>query len=296
MRTSNTPVPSETSVAPETSVTSEIFVDRPSLIASDVDGTLMSSEGRITPRTREAIGMVMDRGTPFILATGRPPRWIAPVVDELGHAPLAVCANGAVLYDSGSGRVVRVVNVDQATLTWLTDLATHLLDGVGLAAERISEGTPSKDDLLHFVSAPGYQHAWERSDHTETSLEDLIERPASKLLVRCPTMSSSDMVAILAPHIDGRVDMTYSTENGLLEISATGVNKATGLLMAAEYMNVSPASILAFGDMPNDVPMLTMARHGVAMGNAHPDARDAADEITAANDDDGVGRVLERLT
>lgn len=288
MRTTN-------SAEPTPGTISGAFDDLPALIASDVDGTLMTSQGRILPRTREVIGMVIDRGAPFVLATGRPPRWIAPVVDELGHAPLAVCANGAVLYDSNDDRVVRVVDLDPDTLNWLADLTIGLLDGVGLAAERISQGSPGTDDLLRFVSAPGYQHAWERSDHTEVSFDELIERPAIKLMARCPGMSSTEMARILTPHVDGRVDITFSTENGLLEISAAGVNKATGLLMVADYLNIPADSILAFGDMPNDVPMLTMARHGVAMGNAHREAREAADEITAANDDDGVGRVLERF-
>lgn len=290
MRTRNAPETER-----DTPKTVETFDTLPSLIASDVDGTLISSEGRITPRTHDAIGAVRDRGAAFVLATGRPPRWIAPVADELGYAPLAVCANGAALYDSGDDRVVRVLDLAPDTLNWLADLATGLLDGVGLAAERISHGSPADDELLRFVSAPGYQHAWERSDHAEVSFEELIERPAIKLLARCPGLSSSEMFDILAPHVGDRVDMTFSTENGLLEISAGGVNKATGLLMAAVYLNIPPDSILAFGDMPNDVPMLTMAHHGVAMGNAHPRARDAADEITAANDDDGVGRVLERF-
>lgn len=280
--------------AVRTSIAIETFLDLPSLIASDVDGTLMSSEGRVTPRTREAVAELSGRETSFVLATGRPPRWIAPVVEELGFAPPAVCANGAVLYDSASDRVIRAVNLEPDTLMWLAELASQLLDNCGFAAERIGESARG-GELVQFVSAPGYQHAWERSDHIEVADAELTGAPAGKLLVRCPGMLSSDMARIMAPHTGDRVDLTYSTENGLLEISAAGVNKATGLMMAAEYLDVSSDRILAFGDMPNDVPMLTIAHHGVAMGNAHPRALDAADEVTAANDDDGVGLVLERF-
>jgi hydroxymethylpyrimidine pyrophosphatase-like HAD family hydrolase len=102
------------------------------------------------------------------------------------------------------------------------------------------------------------------------------------------------MQSALEPHLAGRADITYSTNNGLIELSAPGITKAAGLSVVAERLGVDAAAILAFGDMPNDVPMLRMAGHGVAMGNAHPEALAAADEITASNSEDGVARVLER--
>ena len=78
----------------------------PALIATDVDGTLLNGKDRITRRTREAIQAAMADGVQFVLATGRPPRWIPPVVSELGFAPMAVCANGAVVYDAATDRVI----------------------------------------------------------------------------------------------------------------------------------------------------------------------------------------------
>ena len=80
----------------------------------------------------------------------------------------------------------------------------------------------------------------------------------------------------------------------MIELSAPGVTKASGLLVVAERLQVTAAGIAAFGDMPNDVPMLRMAGLGVAMGNAHHAALAAADEVTTTNADDGVARVLER--
>jgi len=82
--------------------------------------------------------------------------------------------------------------------------------------------------------------------------------------------------------------------NHMLEISARGVTKASALAWLAESLGVEAADVVAFGDMPNDIPLLRWAGLGVAMGNAHPEAVEAADEITAPNTDDGVARVLER--
>ena len=122
-----------------------------------------------------------------------------------------------------------------------------------------------------------------------------LAAPAIKLLIRLRDAASEQMRAVLAPLVGDRADITYSTNNGLIEISAHGVTKASGLRELAERMAISDLTgAVAFGDMPNDVPMLELAGHGVAMRNAHPDALAAADEITAGNDEDGVALVLER--
>jgi hydroxymethylpyrimidine pyrophosphatase-like HAD family hydrolase len=107
-------------------------------------------------------------------------------------------------------------------------------------------------------------------------------------------LTSEELRARLLPHVDGRADITYSSDLGLVELSCPGITKASGLARVARRYAVEPRDILAFGDMPNDIPMLAMAGHGVAMGNAHADVRAIADEITASNSDDGVAKVLER--
>ncbi len=266
---------------------------KPKMVATDVDGTLIDHLEQVTPRTKAAVDNLIADGVPFVLATGRPPRWIDPVVDGLGYAPLCVCGNGAVIYDSANDRILasRVLDVD--TLAWLADLAEGLLPGCGLAAERI--GATAHDAATpQFVSSPEYQHAWLNPDDTAVSRAEVIAAPAIKMLIRLPGVSSGDMRTILEPRLEGRADLTYSTDNGLIELSAPGVTKATGLASVAQRLGVQHNALIAFGDMPNDVPMLRLAGHGVAMGNAHPEAKAAADEVAAANHEDGVAQVLER--
>lgn len=265
----------------------------PALIATDVDGTLLDPDERITPRTREAVAAAVGSGAHFVLATGRPPRWIPPVVEGLGFAPMAVCANGAVVYDAASDRVISARTLPVDVLTELAEIAARLVPGVGLAAERI--GRSAHDTATpQFVSAPGYEHAWLNPDNTEVSYEDLLSAPAVKLLVRKPGTPSAELAAALGRHVGILGDITYSTNDGLIEISPIGVSKAVGVAEVARPLEISAEDIVAFGDMPNDVPMLRWAGHGVAMGNAHPEAIAAANEVTAANSDDGLARVLER--
>ena len=265
----------------------------PGLIACDVDGTLFDENETITPRTRDAVRAAVAAGAYFIVATGRPPRWIRPVVEALGFAPMAVCANGAVTYDPATDRVMSARTLAVDTLAELAELATRVIPGAGLAVERIGER--AHDTVTpQFISSPGYEHAWLNPDNTEVSIEDLLSAPAIKLLIRRTGARSADMAAELAKHVGIEGDITYSTNDGLVEIVPLGISKATGVEEIARPLGIISDEVIAFGDMPNDLPILRWAGHGVAMGNAHPDVLAAADEVTAPNSDDGVGRVLER--
>src|SRR5947209_16986294 len=265
----------------------------PALIACDVDGTLFDEHETITPRTRDAVRAAVAAGARFVVATGRPPRWISPVVDALGFAPTAVCANGAVIYDPEHDRVLSARTVPVDALAELAEVATRVIPGAGLAVERI--GDRAHDTATpQFISSPGYQHAWLNPDNTEVSIDDLLSAPAIKLLIRKAGARSADMAAELVKHVGVQGGITYSTNNGLIEIVPVGVDKAAGIAEIAGPLGITDADWVAFGDMPNDVPMLLRAGLGVAMGNAHPDALVAADEVTTPNTDDGVARVLER--
>ncbi len=266
---------------------------KPVLIATDVDGTLLDDDENVSPRTRAAVRAAVDGGAQFVLATGRPPRWVGPIVDQLGFAPMAVCANGAVVYDPSTDEIISARTLSADVLGELAEIATRVIPGAGLAVERV--GRSAHDAATpQFVSSPGYEHAWLNPDNTEVSIDDLLSAPAVKLLIRKAGARSADMAAELARHIGLEGDITYSTNNGLVEIMPLGVSKATGIEEVARPRGITAAEVVTFGDMPNDVPMLRWAGLGVAMGNAHPDAVAAADEVTATNVKDGVARVLER--
>ncbi|MBU9767177.1 HAD family hydrolase [Mycobacterium sp. TNTM28] len=265
----------------------------PVLIATDVDGTLLDEDEKVSPRTRAAVQAAVAAGATFVLATGRPPRWVEPVVEGLGLAPMAVCANGAVIYDPATDRIVSARTLSVEMLGELAEIVARVIPGAGLAVERV--GASAHDAATpQFVSSPGYEHAWLNPDNTEVSVADLLSAPAVKLLIRKAGARSADMAAELIKHVALQGDITYSTNNGLIEVVPPGVSKATGVDELAAPLGLTAADIVTFGDMPNDIPMLSWAGRGVAMGNAHPEAVAAADEITHTNAEDGVARVLER--
>ncbi|MET9327341.1 HAD family hydrolase [Tsukamurella sp. NPDC003166] len=272
----------------------DVLGPAPLLVASDVDGTLVDDDERISLRTHVALNAVQASGGHFVLATGRPPRAVDPIAAQLDFAPLAVCANGAVLYDTGTSQVVSASLMSPELLDRVAELVRRHLPGAGFAAERVARGEHDSA-TPRFAASTGYQHAWLEPDTVTAADAEVLAHPAVKLLVRQPGLTSDEMSARILPHLDGVADVTYATNNGLIEFHVPGVTKATGIRAAMEHLGLAAdVRTAAFGDMPNDSEMLRWAGVGVAMANAHPAALDAANLVTATNLDDGVARVLER--
>lgn len=271
-------------------------VEAPRLVATDVDGTLLGPDERVTPRAAAVIERMAAVGVGFVLVTGRPPRWIPPVVAQLGVARFAVCANGGVLYDAADEAILWARTLGPAVLADIAAAAAEVLPHCQLAVERL--GRVGDSDVPHdgaqFVVEPEYHDPWATVDPQTAPRDEVLAAPAVKLLIRCPELSSDAMVAALAPVIGDAADLTYSYPRGLVEVGPPGVTKASGLAEFARRLDVPAEDVIAFGDMPNDLPMLRWAGHGVAMGNAHPAVLEAADEITAPNTEDGLALVLER--
>lgn len=269
---------------------------RPLLIATDVDGTLIGTDNLLPAANRAVVADLVADGATFILATGRPPRWMDQIVDQLPVAPLAVCANGAVLMDTDSGKFLTTNLLQPETLAAIDQILRERLPGSGIAAERL--GTDAAD--ADFVSSPDYEHAWINPSHLEVGHSEVLSEPVLKLLARVPGMPSAEMVAALRGEVDHLADVTFSTTDGLIEFAARGVTKASGLAelaAATAAATAVPSEVpvtVAFGDMPNDTEMLRWADHGVAMGNAIPAVHAVADEVTLTNDEAGLAHVLRR--
>ena len=268
-------------------------VRQPRLVASDVDGTLLDPLERVSGRTARTVQRVVASGTPFVLVTGRPPRWMPPVVRGLGVAGVAVCSNGAVIYDAEADRVLDSFTIAPVALHDVAVELRHLLPGCSFAVERCTDGAR---DRVHeqFLAEVGFHRVWPNQDIHVVAHDELVGKPATKLLVLHEKLTSDQMAAAVSEVAGGELQMTYSTGAGLLELSSPGVTKASGLAAVAGELGIDRSDIIAFGDMPNDIPMLDWVGHGVAMRNAHPELLEIANEVTTTNGDDGVAEVLER--
>jgi HAD superfamily hydrolase (TIGR01484 family) len=270
-------------------------VDRPALVASDVDGTLLDPLEKVTPRTAAVIDRVVAAGTPFVLVTGRPPRWVTPVARATGLAGYAVCTNGAAVYDLAADRVISAHDVDPVRLNDVTRALRAVLPDIRVATERTPVSATSTVGPAAFATEQGFRNPWGNPAGIKAGMDgENNELPTAEVLGH-RELSSSELAAAALSVLDGiGLEVTYSTDRGLIELSAAGVTKATGLAEVCERLGVAPERVVAFGDMPNDVAMLRWSGHGVAMANAHDEVLATADEVTAPNSADGVAQVLER--
>ncbi|MDU0479154.1 HAD family hydrolase [Staphylococcus chromogenes] len=273
------------------------LVPEPLLIASDVDGTLINDQERIPAHVRSAIFRATRAGCVFALATGRPPRWIRPVLEQLRVRPLCVCANGAIIYDSATDTMVNVSSLAPAALHEVARIAREVLadvGGVGFAVERAGESAFQPEESLFLVS-PDYIPAWFAAEFGMVPEAELFSVPAIKLLLRNDQLPSAEIYRLVAPHIpESLAHLTFSVSDGLVEVAAPRVTKATGVQFLAQHIGATARDVVCFGDMPNDIEMLRWAGLGVAMSNAMPEVKAAADLVCGTNNDGGIADVLSR--
>lgn len=266
------------------------------LIASDLDGTLLRSDGTVSPRSRAALEAAAAAGLAVVFVTGRPPRWLDDVVEATGHMGVAVSANGAVLYDMQREQILSAHYLGSAELLAITAELRAAFPAVSFAVE-YGDG---------FAAEPGYVHDWAINPRTDRrgrpippprfgELAEITDRPAVKLLVKDRGADVDDFMVSAEDVLAGRATVTHSSTFGLLEIAAPGVSKATGLAEFAAAHGITAAEVVAVGDMPNDVPMLHWAGRSYAVANAHPAVRAAADEVIGSNDEDAVAALIESL-
>jgi HAD superfamily hydrolase (TIGR01484 family) len=199
---------------------------------------------------------------------------------------LAICANGALVYDLSTEKILASFPLADEVARELVARLRAAVPGVGFASESIDGD---------FAREAAYRPRLWPMTEAVADVDELFRRPLAKLLARHEEFDSDRLLEAAREVIGAEIaTMTHSSGDGLLEISAVGVSKATTLAAVAAERGRSAEHTIAFGDMPNDLPMLAWAGHSVAVANAHPDVLAAADEVTASVEDDGVAQVLER--
>lgn len=257
------------------------------LIASDLDGTLLRSDGSVSPRTLEALRSAADSGIHVAIATARPFRALRPLVEHAMFGGWGVCQNGAVVYELSTLERVVVSEMDGAIARNLVAELRTEIAGVAFACEM--------DDLFH--CEPHFESRLQAMEPAEVTYGDALELivgPLTKLLAHHPGHASADLASVIARVAGERAVVTHSGA-AFVEMSAAGVTKASGVGMLCERLGITPDEVIAFGDMPNDLAMMRWAGRRVAVANAHADVLACADEVTASNDEDGVAAAIERL-
>jgi Cof subfamily protein (haloacid dehalogenase superfamily) len=258
------------------------------LLAIDVDGTLLTSEGVLSRRTREAVQAADRAGWHVALVTGRPLPYVLPVVRDLAVGEYVVAANGATVAEIGSGTVLYQANLPGRLVVDALARARRAVPGLRLAA------TTTRG----FHTEPGFEELAPLSRADAVVVDDATPRPddtVNSAVLFVLGGDTRDLLARVAAIVPEGVEVSPSGLPGSVELTAPGVHKGSGVVHLSERLGVERRHVVAFGDGLNDHEMLKWAGLGVAMRNADAHTRAIADEVTATNDDDGVALVIERL-
>ncbi|MEV0694195.1 HAD family hydrolase [Streptomyces sp. NPDC050388] len=258
-------------------------------MATDLDGTLLRSDLTVSAYTRTVLRRLDETGVRHVIVTGRPASGCGFVFRALGYRGLAVCGQGAQVYDVDRDFLLTHTELDRAAAQAVVARLTRRVGRLHLAV--VTSGL-----LGEFVIAPGFSRGDERelSPFRLVPNEGLWSRPIDKVLLRHDALSDWELAAEALAHCGPGLRVMHAGP-GIVELLPAGFDKATGLSQVCAVLGATPSDVVAFGDMPNDVPMLQWAGHAVAMANGHPELRAVADEIAPSNDDDGVAVVLDRL-
>ncbi len=256
------------------------------LVATDLDGTLLHTDGTVTARTQAALRALEALGVTVVFVTGRPVRWMLELWEHVGELGLAICSNGGIVYDVPA-RAVRIARTIPTEVgLQVADLLRDAVPGTTFAVETVS-GFGREPDFMEGHAIP--------EDVAVGPLPELLDDDTVKMLARHEDLEPEAFWAETERVVGHLVTTTWSSLGALVEISARGVTKASTLALLCEELEVQADEVLAFGDMPNDLAMLEWAGRSYAMANGHPSVRETAGETAPTNEDDGVAAVLEEL-
>ena len=271
------------------------------MIAIDLDGTLLSPAGEVTPRTKEAVHRALRAGLLVCFATGRNMTESQMVLDAVAHYDTAVFVGGAMVMDT-----------KQRTTLHRTAMQPDLAREVCLTLEELGHAALALQDTglagVDYLITDGVElnlatSQWMRvthaSVHKTADLATAAHEHTMRVGIVAPPDETAKVQAALMAQFDGRIVChsihvpAYGVD--VLEVFDPAVNKWEGILHVARRRGILPQQIIAVGDDVNDLTMLKNAGLGVAMGNAKPEAIAAADRVISRNDADGLAEFLEEL-
>ena len=259
----------------------------PRLIATDLDGTFLRPDGTVSAANLAAVRIATERGIVFVVATGRPFRWLDVLEGLVGTHSKVIVSNGAAVFDLAAGTVVQSFPLNG--------------DVVRTVAEDLRAAVPGMTFALEAAAGFGYEpgcptRQQELDDAACAELPELLVAigPVIKLLGFHESIDSDRLTALSRGAVGNRLTLTHasvSSPYGMIELTAPGVTKASTLELLCTELGIGSDEVVAFGDMPNDLEMLAWAGRGFAVANGHPSLLGRF-AVVPSNADDGVGSTI----
>ncbi len=268
------------------------------LIALDLDGTLLTTDKRLTDENRNALRNAADNGIEIVPCTGRFYLGIPDIVRDLDFIHYAVTINGAEVLDLRKGTVIYGSEIPLDTALYLNDMFEDM--GIAHDAYVQSRGYMERrflDRIEDHLPDPIYcrtlRSMREPVDDLRTFLTDLGKDIQKIQIFTHDLEILRNTGRYIADNFPGLI-ATSSLKNNL-EINNADANKGAALNALTDYLGISTDNTMAFGDGGNDLPMLRAAGISVAMGNSLQILKDEADFVTLTHDRSGVAYIINKL-
>lgn len=262
------------------------------VLVLDIDGTLTNSKKEITPATKQAIQGIMEQGHKVILASGRPTPGMRRYEDELElkkYGGYLLSFNGGRIVECSTGEIVYQRIISSAIATELYDFAKE--NGCGLI-------TYEKEDIISAFEPDEYVQLESRINgmniRVVENFTEYVNFDVNKFLLTAPVEIAPELEKLLQEKYQDTMSI-YRSEPFFIEVMPMNVDKASSLDGMLETIGRIKENVICCGDGFNDISMMKYAGVGVAMGNAQPAVKEAADYITATNDEDGLVEVIEKF-
>ena len=262
------------------------------IIVLDLDGTLTNSEKIITPKTREALFRIQERGKKVVLASGRPTPGIVNLADELKLKDYG----GYVLAFNGA----KIINYETGEIIYNKTLPQEVIPKLYRTAKQVDIGilTYNDTEILLGNGLDEYSKKEAFINHMPmrevNNFPEEIKHPVNKCLMTGEPDKVLYAAELLNQEFKGMINI-FRSEPYFLENMPMNVDKAYALGKLLEHLGMDKSQMICCGDGFNDLSMIQFAGLGVAMANAQKETKEAADYITASNDEDGVAQVIEKF-
>lgn len=258
------------------------------LIVSDLDGTLLNCEKEISAENRRAIAYFEAEGGHFTYISGRVARCLAPILQML-TPPIPVGCNNGMVYDPNAGEWVDFTAMSPEVFPLVEDVLEKCPDaGVVVMGKKhvyFSKRDPIGDRFRKIVGLS------ERYD----GIKD-IKEPFCKVLFAYPEEKFDDLKAVVDGHPLAQSYEIVRSDPQYYEVMPRGCNKGRALALIAAHLGVSPKRTIAVGDNENDITMFQAAELGIAVANAAPGAKEAADMVLeVSNQQHAIAEIIARI-
>ncbi|WP_296056505.1 Cof-type HAD-IIB family hydrolase [uncultured Blautia sp.] len=264
------------------------------LIASDLDGTLLTNKKELSPRTREALDLAAAQGIYLVPATGRSFESVPEMIREYPGVEYLITANGGAVYSvSEKKRVYQCLMTPESV-----DAAIAVRKREKMVMEVVVDGVPYaeeayvRDPIRYLATEYGARYI----KATRTPVKDIIEFAAqhAKELDSISFVCSHEDRNRLYTSLEKEIPDIYVTSSvsNLLEMGHKDAGKGKTLLWLLDKLGISPEEAMAFGDADNDSSMLEAVKYGIAMGNATENCKKSAACVTGTNEEDGVAEAI----